>query len=165
MHSFPDMRRNSTYQSFVNTSIFLFALVIYNALSSIYIILPPLFGILFLYFAKLFDSKRYYSFIAFIVVLCIFEADKGFYPGMLFIVYSLVYMFLFHKVIKMFRNVNIFEIFYIPIIYISYIILSNFIAILIGNDIHTFTMMICFYVLSEILFLLAIRWILGINSL
>ena len=100
------MRRNSSTQNFVDICLFVGFLLIYDALSSMQLILPPLFGILFLSFAKLFESERYYSLFAFVVTLGIMEINKGFAPGTLFVVYCLVYIFVFNRIEKMFRFVS-----------------------------------------------------------
>ncbi|WP_147289745.1 hypothetical protein [Helicobacter sp. MIT 14-3879] len=125
-----------------------------------YISLPPLFGILFLSFVKFFRKKMYYSLIAFILMLCIMESTKGFYPGILLVVYCFVYIFVFNRVVKMFKYVNIFEIFYIPIIYFMFILINSFIEI--NENILFFTPMVLLYIFIETI-ILVIRWILGIK--
>ncbi len=157
------MRRDSTYQNFIKASFFQFFLLIYNILSSMYLFLPPLFGVLFLYFTLLFNSKRYYSFISFIVVMIIFEVSKGFYPGILLVVYSFVYMFLLPNIVKIFDNFNFFELFYSPIIYICYFILNFSVMLLYNADVHIWSYMIFYYIFIESIIMLVVRWIFGIK--
>lgn len=163
MYSFPNMQRNSAYKTFVNTSLFLCFLIFYNAFSSMYLFLPPLFGILFLYFINLFEKERFYSLLFFIIVLFVFESDKGFYPGILFILYYAVYVFLFPKIVKIFDNFNLFEIFYVPIIYISYFIIYFIIFSVYDDSNGIFTSMLFVYIFEEVILVLVIRWILGIK--
>lgn len=163
MHSFSDMRRNSTNKNYISTSLFLLFLLFYNFLSSMYLFLPPLFGVLFLYFAYLFRTSKYYTLLFFTIVTFVFEINKGFYPGVLFIIYSLVYVFLFPKITKIFDNFNIFEIFYPPIIYILYFLINFFIMLFYNDNINIWTSMVFTYILCEIILILVLRWILGIK--
>lgn len=154
------MRRNSSSQNFVDICLIIGFLLIYDALSSMQIILPPLFGILFLTFVKLFENERYYSLFAFVITLGIMESSKGFAPGTLFVVYCLVYIFVFDRVEKMFRFVNLFELIYIPIIYILLLIINSFIAF--GGESSFLSLMILWYIFAETLIMVG-RWILGIK--
>ncbi|RAX54672.1 hypothetical protein CCY99_02600 [Helicobacter sp. 16-1353] len=157
------MRRNSTYKNYINTSLFLCFLLFYNFLSSMYLFLPPLFGVLFLYFIRLFNDSRYYALFFFALVTFVYEIDKRFYPGILFIIYILVYILLFLKIVKIFGKFNIFEILYAPIIYISYFFINFFIMLLYNDNIDIWTPMIFLYILCEIILILVIRWIFGIK--
>ncbi|MDX9813096.1 MAG: hypothetical protein WC144_02255 [Sulfurimonas sp.] len=70
--------------------LFLLALfVIYSALNSIYIFLPPLAGVLYLLFSRAKKSQDIYILILVIVAMLIFEAQNG------YILLSLVFYFLF----------------------------------------------------------------------
>lgn len=159
MYAFSSMRRNSSYKNFIDIAIFICFLLVYDALSSMYIFLPPLFGILFLSFMRLYQAKRYYSFFAFVLTLFVLEATKGLYPGILLVVYSLVYIFAFNFVVKMFKYFNVFEALYIPLVYFLLIFLNSFAAIK-NSDVVFFSPMIFLYIILEII-ILVIRWILS----
>lgn len=163
MHSFPDMRRNSTYQNALNTGLYLAFLIIYNFFSSMYLFLPPLFAVLFLYFIGLVKNLRYYTMFCFIIIICSFEVSKGFYPGVLIVVYSLVYIFLFPKITTIFSNYNLFEFFYAPIIYILYFLLNSLIILFYNANVDIWSMMIVWYIVCESIIIVVIRWILGIK--
>lgn len=163
MYSISNMRRNSTYKNTINTSLFLLFLLFYNFLSSMYLYLPPLFALLFFYFVHLIKDSRYYALFFFTFLMFICEIDKGFYPGVLFIIYSLVYMLLFPKIVKIFDKFNILEILYIPIIYISYFLINFFILLFHNDDFNIWTSMVFVYIFYEIILMLVIRWILGIK--
>lgn len=163
MQAISYMRRDSTYQNFVKASLFQIFLLIYNILSSIYLFLPPLFGVLFLYFVLLLRKERYYSLYSFVAVMCIFEISKGFYPGILFVTYSLVYIFLFPNIVKIFDNFNAFDIFYTPIIYILYFILNFFILLFYNYNVDIWSPMIIYYIFVESIIALVVRWIFDIK--
>ena len=163
MQAISYMRRDSTYQNFVKASLFQGFLFVYNIFSSLYLFLPPLFGVLFLYFILLFRKERYYSLYFFIVLMCVFEVSKGFYPGILFVSYALVYIFLFPNIMKIFDNFNIFDIFYPPIIYILYFMLNFFVLLFYNDDVDIWNSMIVYYVFVESIIMLVARWIFDIK--
>lgn len=163
MYTISSMRRDSTYQNFIKAGCLQIFLLIYNILSSMYLFLPPLFSVLFLYFVLLFRTQRYYSLISFVVVMMVFEVSKGFYPGILLVTYSLVYMFLFPNIVKIFDNFNVFDIFYAPAIYILYFVLNFFVLLFYSSDIDIWSPMIFYYIFIESVIMLVIRWIFGIK--
>jgi hypothetical protein len=72
------MQRSLTYQNdlifFIGLPFFFF----YEALSSIYLVLPPMFAVLFLSFEQMLHEERMKPVIALSAVLLIVEANKGF---------------------------------------------------------------------------------------
>lgn len=160
MQEISSMRRNSTTQNFIDICLLLGILLIYDALSSMHLWLPPLFGILFLAFVNFYQKERYYSLFAFVIVLCVMEANKGFCPALLFVIYSLVYIFLHNRIVKMFKYVNVVELIYIPAIYLSLIILNSFFAIN-PQNLLSFTLLL-WYIFAEILMMVCV-WILNIR--
>ena len=88
------------------------------------------------------------------------EANKGFAPGTLFVVYCLIYIFVFNRIEKMFKFVNIFELIYTPIIYVALLILNSFISF--GDEFSFLTPMILWYIIAESLIMVG-RWILDIR--
>lgn len=160
MQEISSMRRNSTTQNFIDICLLLGILLIYDAISSMHLWLPPLFGILFLAFVNFYQKERYYSLFAFVIVLCVMEANKGFCPALLFVIYSLVYIFLHNRIVKMFKYVNVVELIYIPAIYLSLIILNSFFAIN-PQNLLSFTLLL-WYIFAEILMMVCV-WILNIR--
>lgn len=160
MQEISSMRRNSTYQNFIDSALFVSVLLIYDALSSMHLWLPPLFGILFLVFVNFYEKGRYYSLFAFVIVLCVMEANKGFCPALLFIIYCLMYMFLHNRIVKAFKYVNIVELIYIPAIYLALIILNSFFA-LNSQNLPSINFLL-WYIFAEILMMVCV-WILNIK--
>ncbi|MGX2982526.1 hypothetical protein [Helicobacter sp. 23-1045] len=149
------MRRNSSTQNFVDSALYFAVLLIYDAFSSAYLFLPPLFGILFLSFVRYYESERYYSLFFFTLILCVMEANKGLTPMILFCVYCLAYMFLHNKIIKIFKYVNIFELIYIPSVYFALLVLNSFF----GASVPPLWFL-AWYLILEILLMVGI-WILN----
>ncbi|MDE6886631.1 MAG: hypothetical protein K2P17_06305 [Helicobacteraceae bacterium] len=162
MQTFPDMRRNSLNQNTLSSSLFLVFLIFYSSLSSMYLFLPPLFGVLFIYFIKLIKQEKYYLLTAFIIVLVIIEADKGYYLGILPMVYYLVYLFIFERIVKTFKDFNLFEALYVPIIYLLYILINIICIFIINNSMDIWSNLIILYIFIESS-ILVVKWILGIK--
>lgn len=85
--------------------LFLYSLlyVIYESLSSIYVFLPPLFGVLFVLLIKYLDKDDTISALFISFCLIVFEADKGY---VLFS--SIIYLLFIYKLIlpKIIQNVS-----------------------------------------------------------
>lgn len=160
MHEISGMRRNSTAKNFVDSALFFSVLLIYDALSSMHLFLPPLFGILFLAFVSYYERERYYSLFAFVIVLCVMEANKGFCPALLFIIYCLIYIFLHNRIVKMFKYVNIVELIYIPAVYVALIILNSF-FVLNAQNLPLINLLL-WYIFAEILMMVCV-WIVNIK--
>lgn len=160
MHEISGMRRNSTAKNFVDSALFFSVLLIYDALSSMHLFLPPLFGILFLAFVSYYERGRYYSLFGFVIVLCVMEANKGFCPALLFIIYCLIYIFLHNRIVKMFKYVNIVELIYIPAVYVALIILNSF-FVLNAQNLPLINLLL-WYIFAEILMMVCV-WIVNIK--
>lgn len=160
MHEISGMRRNSNAKNFVDSALFFSVLLIYDALSSMHLFLPPLFGILFLAFVSYYERERYYSLFGFVIVLCVMEANKGFCPALLFIIYCLIYIFLHNRIVKMFKYVNIVELIYIPAVYVALIILNSF-FVLNAQNLPLINLLL-WYIFAEILMMVCV-WIVNIK--
>ena len=156
------MHKNNNSKILEN-AIFIFLLLFYNAISSMFLYLPPLFGVLFLYFHKIVESEHYYSLFFFTLALFICEANEGYYPGILFIVYTIIYIFLSNKVRKTFKHFDALEFCYVPIIYLLYILFNDFLLFIIGNEVDIVIPLLFLYVFLESLLMLVIKWMLDIR--
>ena len=89
------MQRSITHKNNIRENlIYIFLFIIYQALSSIYLFLPPLFGVLFILLIKALNNKNSLSILFISFCLVVFEADKGY---MLFS--SIIYLLLIYKFI------------------------------------------------------------------
>lgn len=147
----------------IENTIFIVLLLFYNALSSMFLYLPPLFGVLFLYFHRIIEAERYYSLLFFTLALFICESSEGYYPGILFIVYTIVYVFLSSKVRKTFKHFDALEFFYVPVIYLLYILFNDFLIFIVGKEVNIVIPLLFLYVFFESFLMLVIKWILDIK--
>ncbi|NOQ29961.1 MAG: hypothetical protein GQ570_02435 [Helicobacteraceae bacterium] len=97
------MQRNITYQDVVESFFLFLAFVLYESLTSIYLLLPPLFALLFVYFVYALDHNEYPKLFLVSVMLLVFEADKD-YILLSSIIYSFFAYFFIIPKIRQFVN-------------------------------------------------------------
>lgn len=128
MQTFSKMRRNSTYQAIIKYCLLSLVLIVYCCLTDLYVILPPLFGILFLLFAKTLKEQK--MGLLFLLLMCLFfiELDKGVLFGSLFLIFCGLYFTFYLPLSFVFQKVFTFKIFCIFCIYLICLIVFSFIG-------------------------------------
>ncbi len=88
------MQRSLSYQTSLSPFIYVVFFVLYESLSSIYLFLPPLLGVLFFLFIN--ALKHDNSLYAFLVIFCliVFESEKGYNLFSAVIYFALVYKYI-----------------------------------------------------------------------
>ena len=91
------MQRSLSHQKSLTPFVYVVLFVLYEGLSSIYLFLPPMLGVLFFLFIN--TLKNNDSIAAFLIVFCIivFESEKGYNLFSVIIYFSLVYKFILPK--------------------------------------------------------------------
>ena len=88
------MQRSISHQKPIVPFLYIIFFVLYESLGSIYLFLPPLLAVLYIFFSKALDNNDTYS--LFLVVLCliVFEANYGF-----ILLSSVIYFYVLYKLI------------------------------------------------------------------
>lgn len=162
MQTLSNMRRNSLNQSNLKSIYFLIFLLIYDAFSSIYLWLPPLFGVLFLYFIILVRQKRYYTLAGLFIITSLMEISKGLNPGVLFLLYCFLFIFSYSAMLKTLSNKWVIEFIHIILIYGLYLIFNAFKEFIFDTNELILLPMIFYYIACECV-IVVIRWILDIK--
>jgi len=101
MQTFPDLQRNSVNKRALAKIFTAFALIFYEALTSIYTFLPSFFGLFFCYLLFFAESKlRFYETFYLFIYLTIYEIDKGFYLFSFLIFFIIYYNFIAEEIKK-----------------------------------------------------------------
>jgi hypothetical protein len=80
----------------------LFALyLLYESLSTIYLFLPPLFGVLFFYFIRALDKQNISMLLLVTAMLLLYEADRGYLIFSSLVYFAFVYKFILPKIRQM----------------------------------------------------------------
>lgn len=97
MQTFSGMQRNSAYQTAFIGLAYLLVYAVYVGLSSIYLFLPPLFGILFLYFMRALEKERMEFLLLVALMLVLYEVEKGYLLFSSLVFFGLMYRFIVPK--------------------------------------------------------------------
>ncbi len=145
------MQRSITNQKPLAPLLYIAVFVIYQALSSVYLFLPPLLGVLFVMFAQ--SLKREDSYTAFLVAFClvVFEADKGYVLFSSVIYFFLVYKFVLPKLIQNFSCHACLQITYILLAYLGYYAFSILVSNIFFLPIPEMNYYIVYYIVIEFL--------------
>jgi hypothetical protein len=136
---------------------YLILLVIYDSIATVYILLPPLLGIIAIYFYQsLKDSTIYFTY-ALIIFLLILEANREF----IFFSTSIFYIISYYYIIPHLKNITTckkcLETIYIIIAYIGYIIFSIVLSYLLDTDFISIDIFLVIeYILIEIFIILVL---------
>jgi hypothetical protein len=114
------MQRNSTYQTVILGFAYFVAYIGYVGLSSIYLFLPPLFGILFIHFIRAVDRGRFDYLILIALMLMLFEVEKDFLLISSLVFFGLMYHFAVPRFRQYFNCLWCLDLIYIASAYIGY---------------------------------------------
>jgi hypothetical protein len=97
------MQRSFSYQNVISR-LFLVALFIgYISLSSIYLLMPPLLAILFFAYYNALSRNDLFTLVTIIVMLLVFEAEKGFWFGSTILYFTVISRLILPKIEQMIR--------------------------------------------------------------
>lgn len=145
------MQRSITYQANINKFGLLLLFVLYESLNSIYLFLPPLFGILLFIFAKSLKSENSYSIAFILIALLIFEADKGYYIFSSIIYFLIVYKLIMPKLMQSSSCASCIKLSYILLAYLGFYFFNIFLANFLMIDVPSIDYYVIYYILIEFL--------------
>ena len=144
------MQRSRTYQKslatpFVYTAVFVF----YISLSSIYLFLPPMFGVLFLLFSRAVDEMD--SVLISLVVFCLllFEAEKGYVLFTSIIYFIVLYKFVIPKIQQSLSCVSCVKFLSVVIVYVGFYFFTLLLSSIFMLPIPNITYYIVYYIVVE----------------
>lgn len=108
--------KNSLTSSYIYVGLY----IVYESLSSIYLFLPPLFGVLFVLLINALDKNDTISFLFIAFCLVIFEADKGYVLFSSVVFLLLVYKFVLPKIAQATNCYSCIRVSYILLAYIGF---------------------------------------------
>lgn len=84
------MQRSLPYQNALSQLLLVGAYILYASLSTLYLLLPPLLAVLFVAFYKALNRHDLFGLLIIIMMMLIFEAEKGFWFGSTVLFFTLV---------------------------------------------------------------------------
>jgi len=145
------MQRSISYQKplapFVYTALF----VVYISLSSIYLFLPPMFGVLFVLFSK--ALKKQNSILIFLTSfsLLVFEAEKGYTLFTSIIYFIILYKFVIPKVQQSLSCVSCIKFLSVVFVYVGFYFFTLLLSSIFMLPIPNITYYIIYYIVIEFL--------------
>jgi len=146
------MQRSITHQNPLTVLLYVVLFLLYSSLSTIYIYLPPLLGVLFFLLSKAIRNDD--LLLAFIVSFClvIFEANNGYLLFSSVIYLTLADRFAIPKIIQNFSCKSCVKISYILLSYIGYYLFLLIAAKVFLLDTPSFNYYIVYYIVIEFFF-------------
>ena len=92
------MQRSLPYQDALTRILFVGLYLVYISLSSMYLLMPPLLAILFFGFYKALNRYDLAALVPMVVMLLVFEAEKGFWFGSTVLFFSIVVRYFLPKI-------------------------------------------------------------------
>ncbi len=145
------MQRSLTYKNSLTPLLYVAFFVIYESLSSIYLFLPPLFSVLFLFFINALDKED--SLAIFLIIFCIviFESDKG-YPIFSAVIYFvLIYRVVLPKLIQNFSCPPCIKISIVLLAYLGFYFFNSLLSNIFLTPMPSINYYIVYYIILEFL--------------
>lgn len=145
------MQRNSTHQKSIAPLPYVAFFLIYESLSSIYLFLPPLFGVLFVLFVYALKKEDTVSILALSLCLVFFEADRGYILFTSIVYFIIIYKFIMPKIIQNVNCKSCVKISYIVLAYLGFFLFNAILAKVFLLPMSTINYYIIYYILVEFL--------------
>ena len=124
---------------------------IYESLSSIYLFLPPMLGVLYLFFSRALKEENtlYIVLVSFLLIL--FEAEKGYLIFSTIIFFTIMYKFIMPKLIQNFSCNSCIKLSTVLLAYLGFYVYSIVISNIFLLPIPSIDYYIVYYIVIEFL--------------
>ena len=145
------MQRSITHQKPIIAVFYTVLFMVYMALSSIYLFLPPMFGVLFILFSRAVEEK--YTLNIFLLLFCLvsFEAEKGYVLFSSVIFFILLYRFVIPKLNQNFSCKACIVFMSVLLAYIGFYIFNLLLANIFLFPFPSMTYYVVYYIVIEYL--------------
>ena len=146
------MQRSITHKKSINNLIIYSLLfIIYESLASIYLILPPLFGVLFVLFANALQKNDTLSILFISLCLVVFEAENGYIVFSSIIFLAIAYKFILPKISQNFNCFSCVRFSYVFIAYVGFFLVNILFESIFLLDLPSASYYIIYYIVIEFL--------------
>ena len=145
------MQRSITNQKPLTLLFYTALFVVYIGLSSIYLFLPPMLGVLFVIFSKV--SKKEDSLGIFLISFCllVFESEKGYTLFTSIIYFIILYKFVIPKLQQNFSCASCIKFLSIVLVYVGFYLFCLLLANIFLLPLPNITYYIIYYIIIEFL--------------
>ena len=145
------MQRSITYPLYIKAITLFLLYLVYESLSTIYLLLPPLFGVLFFYFIRSLNKQDISLLLLVVILLLVYEADKGYLFFSSLVYFSFVYKFILPKLEQVIECKRCMHLIYIIFAYIGFWLFSLLLQQIFWLELATIDWYVVWYILFEFL--------------
>lgn len=150
------MQRSLTYQKVLKNLGIIFAFALYQSLSSIYLLLPPLLGVLFFSFMDALKKEDLGAVLLVIVLLLLFEAEKDFLLFSSLVYFTFIYRFVIPRLRVMINCKLCLKVIFLLLAYIGFLIFSYILNQVLWVEPPSFDWHIFYYMFLEFFLVLSL---------
>ena len=145
------MQRSITYPFYIKAITLFLLYLVYVSLSSIYLFIPPLFGVLFFYYIRAVDKQDISLLLVVTAMLLVYEADKGYLLLSSLVYFSFIYKFILPKLEQMIECRRCLHLIYIVLAYIGFWLFSLLLQKMFWLELATVDWSVLWYIFFEFL--------------
>lgn len=150
------MQRSFTYQKILTGFLLVVCFGLYQSLSSIYLLFPPMLGVLFFYFVDALEKEDLPKLLLVLVLLLVFEAEKDFLLFSSLVYFTFIYRFVMPSLRIMISCQVCLKILMLVIAYIGYVLFSYVLAQVLWVEVPSIDWHIFYYMFIEFFLVLSI---------
>ncbi len=150
------MQRSLTYQKILRGTGLALVFVLYQNLSSIYLLLPPMLGVLFFYFIHSLEKEDLLRLLLIILLLLVFEAEKDFLLFSTLVYFTFIYRFVIPRLRIMISCHMCLKMIFLIIAYFGYIFYSYILSQVLWVESPSFDWHIFYYMFIEFFLVLGL---------
>ncbi len=145
------MQRNLTYQTALLGFSYFIAYLIYLSMSSIYLLLPPLLGVLFWHYQRSLKQHNFGYLLLVTSMLLTFEVEKGFllFSGVIY--FALFHHFIVPRLKQYINCTGCLNLIYIAMIYLGYLLFIVLVHQIFWLPLPSIDWYIVYYIVIEFL--------------
>lgn len=145
------MQRSITNQKSLSPFIYVALFVLYESLSTIYLFLPPLLGVLFFLFIKAFRREDLLSIILVVFSIVVYESEKGYLLFSAIIYFALVLKYILPKIEQNFNCKVCIRASIIVLAYIGFYLFSSILSTIFLMPMPSISYYVVYYMVIEFL--------------
>ena len=145
------MQRSITYPFYIKAIALFLLFVVYESMSSIYLFLPPLLGVIFFYFIRALDKQDIGLLLLVVSLALVYEAEKGYLLLSSLVYFSFIYKFVLPKLRQVIECRSCMHLLYILLAYIGFWLFTLLMQKIFWVELASMDWSVLWYILVEFL--------------
>lgn len=119
------MQRSISYKNPLTPYLYVVAFLLYTALSGVYLFLPPMLAILFIFFSKALKKENPVSLFLIFICLLLFEAENGYVLFSTVIYFAVMYRYIMPKITQSLGCNSCIKLLTVILVYIGFFVFHS----------------------------------------